>query len=121
MEDGVRVWRQYITEIVEFFEEIDNESRLTISYRALLDSPEETAGAIGRFLGLSDWSPIQAFLRAQRLRPTLFSDPVTELSAAYRTRTVRHSNGRALALAGDNAERLGYVDSATVRSGAETD
>jgi hypothetical protein len=121
MDDGVRVWRQYITEIVEFFAEIDNESHLTISYRGLLDRPEETAAAIGGFLELSDWSPIEDFLRAQHLRPTPFSDPVTELSTAYRARQVRHSNGRALALAGENAARLGYVEPAAVVTGSETD
>jgi hypothetical protein len=109
MDDGVRVWRQYITEIIEFFGEIDDQRRLSISYRDLLDRPEPTAAAIGRFLGLSDWTPIKAFLLAQRLRPTPFSDPVTDLSAAYRMQADGHSDGWALAVAGEAAERLGYI------------
>lgn len=120
MEDGIRVWRQYITEIVEFFGQIDSGSHLTISYRGLLDRPEEMAAAIGHFLGLPDWRPIENYLKAQRLRPTPFSDPVTELSSAYRPRAARHSNGRALALAGENAALLGYVEEA-VGSGRDSE
>jgi hypothetical protein len=109
MEDGVQVWRQYITEIFEFFSEIDDEHRLSISYRELLGESEATAAALGRFLNLPEWTPIEAFLLAQHAHPTPFSDPVTELSAAYRKPTVMRSNGRALALAGEAAERLGYT------------
>jgi LPS sulfotransferase NodH len=109
MEDGVRVWRQYVTEVFEFFGELDDESRLSISYRDLLDNPEPTIAAIGCFLGLPDCTPIESFLEVQRLRPTPFSDPVTELSAAYQRRAAGNLNARTLLLAGENAERLGYA------------
>jgi LPS sulfotransferase NodH len=109
VEDGVRVWQQYAGEIIEFFGELDDRSRLTISYRELLDRPQATAAVIGRFLGLSDWTSIEKFLMAQRLRPTPFSDPVTDVSAAYRARADSRSNDWALAMAGEPAVRLGYT------------
>jgi hypothetical protein len=109
IEDGVRVWQQYITEIVDFFDELDEHSRLTIPYRNLLEEPEATAAALGRFLDLPDWSPIETFLLAQRHSPIPFSEPVTDLSAAYRLRAAHHSNGRGVALAGETAELLGYI------------
>jgi hypothetical protein len=55
MEDGVRVWRQYVTEIIEFFDEIDEISKLTIAYHDLLERPEAAAAAIGQFLRLPEW------------------------------------------------------------------
>jgi LPS sulfotransferase NodH len=115
LEDGIRVWRQYISEIVEFMGELDLDSRLTIGYRELLDKPEAISASIGQFLGLSEWSAIEQFLLAQRQHPTPFSDPVTNLSASHHLRG-RPSNARMLALAGEHAEMLGYVSHGPRRS-----
>ncbi len=109
VEDGVQVWRQYVTEITEFFAEIDADHQLTIAYGDLLEAIEPSAAVLGRFLGLADWSAIAAFLQAQRRHPTPFSNPVTNLAAVVRSRVVRPHNRRALALAGETAERLGYA------------
>lgn len=111
IDDGVEVWRQYVGEIVEFFGETDRDRHLTIAYRDLLEAPELVSSTIGRFLRLPEWRSIEAFLLAQRQRPTPFSDPVTDLSDSYRVRAARHANRRALALAGETAERLGYAAS----------
>ncbi len=109
VDDGVRVWRQYVGEIVEFFTETDAARQLTIPYRHLLDAPAASAALIGRFLHLPEWASIESFLLAQRWKPTPFSDPVSDLLDAYRPRAARYPNGRAIALAGKTAEQLGYV------------
>ena len=109
IDDGVQVWRDYVSEIVEFLGRIDHAQHLTIRYSDLLAQPEEVASAVGRFLGLADVESLKQFLLAQRKGPTPFSDPVTDLTAAYRVRPARHTNRRALALAGATAERLGYA------------
>jgi hypothetical protein len=111
LDDGVQIWRDYISEIVEFLGEIDEAQHLTVPYGDLLVRPAEVASAIGRFLDLADAEPLAAFLRAQRLRPTPFSDPVTDLAAAYDAGSAQRANGHTLALAGDAAERLGYTPS----------
>jgi hypothetical protein len=107
--DGVRVWRQYVSEIVEFFVETDAARHLTIPYRHLLDAPQASAARIGRFLHLPEWTSIEGFLLAQRRGPTPFSDPVSDLTDAYRPRAARYSSGPAIALAGETAEQLGYM------------
>ncbi len=111
LDDGVHIWQQYVAEIVEFFAETDHNQHLSVAYGDLLERPAATASAIGRFLKLDDCAPIEAFLLAQRQRPTPFSDPVTDLSDAYayRVRVARPSNRHVLALAGETAERLGYA------------
>lgn len=109
IDEGVEVWRQYVTEIVEFFDEIEEASRLSIVYEDLLFRPITTAATIGRFLRLPDWTSIEDFLLGQHRQPTPFSDPVTDLSTTYRRRKAGHSDSEALALAGEMAERLGYV------------
>ena len=111
IDDGVRVWEQYVTEIVEFFGSIAIDRHLTIAYGDMLEWPEATAAAIGGFLKLADCGPIEAFLLAQRQRPTPFSDPVTDLSDSYRVRAARHANRQILSFAADTAERLGYAAS----------
>ncbi|MGH7043317.1 MAG: sulfotransferase family protein [Acetobacteraceae bacterium] len=109
MEDGVQVWRQYVTEVTEFFAEIDADRQMTIAYDDLLEQIGPSASALGRFLGLADWTEIEAFLHAQRQHPTPFSDPVTDLSAGIRRWPGRLRNRQVLALAGKTAERLGYA------------
>ncbi len=109
LDDGVQVWRDYVSEIVAFLGDTDEAQHLTIRYSDLLADPEEITAAIGRFLDLPDVDPLKGFLLAQRQRPTPFSDPVTDLAAAYRVHPKRHANREALALAGATAERLGYV------------
>ena len=106
--DGVQVWRDYVSEVVEFLGEMEQARHLTIPYSDLLVRPEEVARAIGRFLDLSDVGSLERFLLGQRDGPTPFSDPVTDLAAAYRKRAPRPANRHALALAGIAAERLGY-------------
>jgi hypothetical protein len=112
IEDAVQVWRQYVAEILEFFSEINTDRCLTLAYGDLLKQPEAATSAIGRFLGLTDSTPIKTFLTRQRHSPIPFSDPVTDLSATYLGTEVYpdgYPNGRALALAGETAELLGYV------------
>jgi Sulfotransferase family len=111
IDDGVRVWEQYVTEIVAFFGTLPSDRHLTLAYGDMLEQPETAAAAIGCFLRLSEWGPIEAFLHAQRQRPTPFSDPVTDLSDPYRVRAARHANRKAAALATDAAQRLGYAAS----------
>jgi Sulfotransferase family len=84
LEDGVRVWRQYIQEIDASFSGMDPEQHLTIAYEELLTEPELTSARIGRFLSLADYGPFTDFLFGQRRRPTPFSDPVSDLSTIYR-------------------------------------
>lgn len=108
IESGVSVWRQYVTEIVEFFSEIPSEQSLTLAYRDLIDAPDSTAAAIGRFLKLPHWSQIESFLHAQRLQPTPFSQPVSDLSRVYRPRTRVLPAVQSPDLAGNPASLLGY-------------
>jgi Sulfotransferase family len=84
LEDGVKVWRQYVHEIETFFAALDPEQHITIAYEQLLTRPEPTSARIGRFLSLADWGPLTDFLFGQRQRPTPFSDPVSDLSVTYR-------------------------------------
>ncbi len=107
--DGVQVWRDYVSEIVGFLAGIEQARHLTIPYGDLLERPQETASAIGRLLGLQDCEPLKAYLLAQRKRPTPFSDPVTDLTAPYHVRPMRRADRQTLALAGDTARRLGYA------------
>jgi hypothetical protein len=109
LDDGVQVWRDYVSEIVGFLGETDRARHLTIRYSNLLARPEDVASAIGDFLDLPDVEPLKHFLLAQRERPTPFSEPVTDLASAHRVRPARHANRQALALAGATAERLGYA------------
>jgi hypothetical protein len=108
LDDGLNVWRQYVGEITEFLSETDPRRHLTIAYHDLLAAPEETSALIGRFLTLSDWSPITDFLLSQRQRPTPFSDPATDLRETYRKHPVRPVNGQRIEVASTTAERLGY-------------
>lgn len=107
--DGVRVWGQYVNEILEFFTEVPASHTLTIGYRGLIGDAETTTRRIGDFLGLDDASPIGDFLDAQRRTPTPFSDPVTDIADLYVVRPVPAiDNSALLTLAEQAATRLGY-------------
>jgi hypothetical protein len=104
----VSVWPQYVTEIVEFFSKISPEQSLTLAYRDVINAPETAAAAIGHFLELPHWSEIASFLLTQRLDPTPFSEPVSDLSRLYRPRTRGRPAMQSLDLAGNAASLLGY-------------
>ncbi|MGN6230222.1 MAG: sulfotransferase family protein [Trinickia sp.] len=108
-DDGVRVWGQYVTEILDFFEELPAEQQLTIAYRHLVEDSDTTAERIGAFLGLDDASPIGDFLTSQRREPTPFSEPVTDMADLYVVPTAPVSDEKLLRLAGRAATSLGYV------------
>jgi Sulfotransferase family len=109
IEDGIRVWGQYVGEINAFFEEIPAAQALTVSYRKVIEEPRETAASIGQFLGLADASPISDFLISQRHSPTPFSDPVTDIGDLYLVPDTAASDDTLLALAQTHARRLGYA------------
>jgi hypothetical protein len=109
IEDGIRVWGQYVAEIDEFFAEIPAAHALSVSYRKVIEEPCATAAGIGRFLGLADASPISDFLISQRRAPTPFSDPVTDIGDLYLIPATAASDDTLLALAGTQARRLGYA------------
>ncbi|HEX7934526.1 MAG TPA: sulfotransferase [Paraburkholderia sp.] len=109
IEDGIRVWGQYVGEINEFFAEIPAATTLTVPYRTVIEEPEATAARLGAFLGLDDASPISGFLISQRRSPTPFSDPVTDIGDLYVIPDAPASDDRLLALAGTAARRLGYA------------
>ncbi|PMS38305.1 sulfotransferase family protein [Trinickia symbiotica] len=110
VEDGVRVWAQYVSEIVEFFGELPEEQALTFSYRDLIESPQTTATSIGHFLDLADVSPIVDFLARQRELPTPFSEPITDIADLYAIPAANRDDDRLLQLAGPGAIHLGYAD-----------
>lgn len=109
LEDGVRIWSQYVGEIIGFFEELPAHQKLTLAYRHLVEDSSETAAAIGHFLGLADASPISEFLATQRHAPTPFSDPVTDIADLYLIPSARTDHDAMLDLAGEAATTLGYV------------
>jgi hypothetical protein len=109
IDDGVRVWGQYATEILDFFEELPAHQHLTVAYRHLVEDGETTAARIGRFLGLADAAPISDFLSAQRREPTPFSEPVTDIADLYLVPRTPMTDEKLLRLAGGAATRLGYV------------
>ncbi|NML32815.1 sulfotransferase family protein [Paraburkholderia antibiotica] len=109
IEDGIRVWGQYVGEINAFFEEMPAETTLTVSYRTVIEAPHATATRIGHFLGLADASPISDFLISQRVAPTPFSDPVTDIGDLYLIADTAASDDGLLALAETEARRLGYA------------
>lgn len=112
--DGVRVWGQYVTEIIDFFAEIPKEQTLTIGYRNLIEDADTTIASISRFLGLTDPSPIRDFLHAQRSAPTPFSDPVTDIADLYVVPPTPTTDNALLALAEKAATQLGYSASVTL-------
>lgn len=109
IDEGVRVWGQYVSEIIDFFEALPDESALTIPYRWLIEDPLATGASIGRFLDLADASPISDFLISQRKAPTPFSDPVTDIADLYVIPGEPAGDGTLLALAGSAATHLGYA------------
>ncbi|MEX3843530.1 sulfotransferase [Paraburkholderia sp. BR10882] len=112
--DGVRVWGQYVSEIIDFFAEIPNEQALTIGYRNLIEDADTTIASISRFLGLADPAPMRDFLHAQRSAPTPFSDPVTDIADLYIVPPTPTTDNALLALAEKAATQLGYCASATL-------
>ncbi len=86
LSDGVAVWRQYVREIEGFFAGIEARKKLVIAYSDLLEEPQETAASIVKFLDIPDSRPLTAFLRAERLAPTPFSGPVSDLAETYGAR-----------------------------------
>jgi Sulfotransferase family len=109
IEEGIRVWEQYVGEIIDFFEEIPTDQAMTVSYRTVIEDPSVTAASIGRFLGLADASPISDFLMSQRSAPTPFSDPVTDIADLYLVPAAPTADDKLLALAGTVAKHLGYA------------
>jgi hypothetical protein len=109
IDDGMRVWGQYVSEIIEFFDELPAPLGLTIPYRALIEDPAATSASIGGFLGLADASPIGDFLVSQRHAPTPFSDPVTDIADLYVIPSRPAGDDKLLALAGRAAAHLGYA------------
>jgi Sulfotransferase family len=109
IDDGIRVWGQYVGEIIDFFGELPAHLGLTIPYRGLIEESHATAASIGRFLGLADASPISDFLLSQRHAPTPFSDPVTDIADLYVIPSKPADDDKILALAGRVATHLGYA------------
>jgi hypothetical protein len=62
IDDGVRAWGQYVTEILDFLEELPAHQTLTVAYRHRIEDADMTANSIADFLGLTDASPIGDFL-----------------------------------------------------------
>jgi hypothetical protein len=109
LEDGVRVWSQYVGEIIGFFDDLPAQQKLTLAYRCLVEDGSHSVAMIGEFLGLADASPISEFLATQRHAPTPFSDPVTDIADLYLVPAARAQNSAMLDLAGEAAMTLGYA------------
>lgn len=109
LEDGLRVWGQYVGEIDAFFAQTPPALTATVAYREVIEQPETTATKLGAFLGLDDPSPISDFLISQRSAPTPFSDPVTDIGDLYVIPDMPISDEWLLDLAGPEALRLGYA------------
>lgn len=109
LEDGVRIWSQYVGEIIGFFEELPAHQKLTLAYRQLVENGSDTVTTIGDFLGLADASPISEFLATQRHAPTPFSEPVTDIADLYLVPAAHTRSDTMLDLAGEPAARLGYA------------
>ena len=109
MDDGVQVWRQHVSEIDAFFDELDRASHLTLSLGDMIEQPDAVAAETGGFLHLADAEPIARFLREQREAPTPFSSPTSDLRQPWDARLPERSGEQMLAHAGDMAARLGYA------------
>jgi LPS sulfotransferase NodH len=109
LEDGVRVWGQYVDEITGFFDELPAHQTLTLPYRRLVEDGSATVEKIGRFLGLADASPISDFLASQHRTPTPFSDPVRDIADLYIVPDSSNPDDPLLELAGHAAVNLGYA------------
>ncbi len=79
IEAGVQVWKQHVLEIEAFFAELDESSRLSLSFAELVEHPVMVASELGRFLGLDDATPLEHFLAGQRVKRTPFSCPTSDL------------------------------------------
>lgn len=109
VEDGVRVWQQYVSEIIAFFGEIEPDRRFSIPYRALIEDAETTANRVVHFLGLVDSGPIRRFLAEQRHHATPFSEPVRNLADLYVVPPSEPVETPLLRLAGAAGVQLGYT------------
>jgi hypothetical protein len=109
LEDAVSVWRRHVEEIDAFFDEIPADRHLTLRYADLVEQPHSAAAAITDFLDLGHDGGMAAFLAAEQNDPTPFSEPVTDLAASRLAIPSVHPAARALQLAGQHAERLGYA------------
>lgn len=91
------------------FGEIPADRHLTLRYADLVEQPHASAAAIIGFLNLEHDGGMTAFLAAEQRDPTPFSEPVTDLAASRRMISTVHPAARALQLAVQYAERLGYA------------
>lgn len=110
LQAGHEIWRQYMSEITGFFDELPDDRQFTISHAELLTQPDRSAREITGFLDLADPAPIRRFLCRQRKAPTPFSEPISDLSASYLTRVHARIDHRALGAAAEWAERFGYAE-----------
>jgi hypothetical protein len=110
MQAGHEVWRQYVSEITGFFDELPHDRQLTIGHAELLIQPDQSARDVARFLDLADAAPIYQFLCRQRSTPTPFSEPISDLSESYLTRVRAGVDDHALGAAAAWAERFGYAE-----------
>ena len=108
LEEGVAVWRRHVEEIERFFHEIGQEKSHLIAYADLRSSPEQVANGLARFLDLDAPTSILEFLKRQRLDPTPFSGPVTNLRLPSVVRRLDDPGNKLFGLAGTAAEVLGY-------------
>jgi LPS sulfotransferase NodH len=106
---GHEVWRQYVSEIADFFAELPEDRQLTVGHAELLTQPDQSAHRIADFLALSEAGPIRRFLNRQRRAPTPFSEPISDMSKSYRARARARIDDRALGRAAEWAERFGYA------------
>ena len=108
---GLQVWRQHVGEIQAFLDGLPASQRLTLGYTDLVGEPETVAAEIGALLGLGAAMPIASFLAAQRIEPTPFSSPTTDLRQPLALRLPEDGGRAALRWVADVAGRLGYADS----------
>lgn len=106
LEEGLEIWRQYLTEITAFLAELPDEQQLTLGHVELLAEPDGAARALAEFLDLADRGPIRRFLLSQRVKPTPFSEPVSDFSKPLAQRW--GGSAPALGPAAKVAAQLGY-------------
>lgn len=109
---GVQVWKQHVSEIEAFFAELDEGSRRTLSFSELVEAPDLVASEVGGLLGLDDAAPIARFLACQRVQPTPFSSPTSDLRQPLALQVPAEWERAAMPEAADEdaemASRLGY-------------
>ncbi len=108
---GVQVWKQHVSEIEAFFAEVDETSRLTLSFSELVAHPDLVASEVGGLLGLGNAAPIAHFLAGQRAQPTPFSSPTSDLRQPLALQMPAEWNLVSVKAVGEETEmalRLGY-------------